>query len=647
MQTKPKPDPDRPTKKPNRLASSKLKTSQDFDGSKAKVRQDAQPVNDPNGIKPLVVNLLKDAPYDVYIGRNNNRKGLKDAGWGNPFEIGVHGTREEVIALYGAWIVKQPDIQTRLISLRGKRLGCYCHPQPCHGDILARLVVGQSNDLINGEFYTLYDERGVLGAMMHSPKFTDTCTALTAAHFSPPNDTIFTALADLYQQGAPIDHAALTNLLGKRKQLDAVGGQNAIFNLYLEGSTGANNAAHHLTKIQSAYRLREERRILTTISAALTTGESCAVALETATQALANLDKIADGGVAKMLADRRYDAHNPPPKAPPIYSLGGVCIATSGNLTAITGQAKSGKSSLLAAMIAAAHDPTGDTLGLTANNDRGGALIHFDTEQAPDDHHALIGQALRRAVRPSVLPWFRSYCLTDLSPPELLAALKFEAAAALEACGFIHSIIVDGIADLVWDVNDPEESNTLVLEIRALSIKYSCPVVCVLHENPTTEAGGRNKTRGHLGSQLERKAFASLTLSKDADGVVSVYSGNSRKLHIAKDGAPSFVWSDDVGMHLSCQPAAPKTGRAAGIKLSELANRVFDGVMPELGLRYSQVVETIEAKSRERISNATARRRVDEMLEAGLIVRGVGAEDDRYFTPKPPQKPPQNPDQNA
>jgi hypothetical protein len=67
-------------------------------------------------------------------------------------------------------------------------------------------------------------------------------------------------------------------------------------------------------------------------------------------------------------------------------------------------------------------------------------------------------------------------------------------------------------------------------------------------------------------------------------------------------------------------------------------------VMPELGLRYSQVVETIEAKSRERISNATARRRVDEMLEAGLIVRGVGAEDDRYFTPKPPQNPTQNPD---
>ena len=609
----------------------------------AKLGQDAQPVNDPNGIKPVVVNLVEDAPYDVYIGRVPNRKGLKDEGWGNPFKEGVHGTREEVIDLYAAWIVKQPDIQTRLIGLRGKRLGCYCAPLPCHGDVLARLVVGQAADLINEEFYTLYDERGVLGAMMHSPKFTDTCTALTADHFSPLNATIFTALADLYQQGAPIDHAALTDLLGKRQQLDALGGQYAVFNLYLEGSTGAANAAHHLTKIQSAYRLREERRILTTISTALTTGESCAVALETATQALATLDKIGGGGVAKMLKDRRYDANNPPPKAPPIYSLGGVCIATSGNLTAITGQAKSGKSSLLAAMIAAAHDPTGDTLGMTSNNDRGGALIHFDTEQAPDDHHALVGQALRRAVRPSVLPWFRSYCLTDLSPSELLGALKFETAAALEACGFIHSIIVDGIADLCADVNDPTETAALILELRTLSIKHSCPVVCVLHENPSKE-GGQNKTRGHLGSHLERKAYASLTLSKDADGVVSVFSGNSRKLHIAKDGAPSFVWSDEVGMHISCQAAAPKTGRAASFKLTELANRVFDGVIPSVGLRYSQLVETIEIKSKDRISNATARRRVEEMLEAGLIVRGEGATDDRYFTPKTDPKPTQNPD---
>lgn len=366
-----------------------------------------------------------------------------------------------MIDYFAEWIVKQPDIQTRLIGLRGKRLGCYCAPRPCHGDVLARLVVGQAADIRNGQFYARDDESALLGAMMLSPATADACLNLTAAHFAPPNGDIFVALADLYQRGAPIGSEAVADLLRKRGQLDAIGGSDiggllALCSLEERGmKASSTSAAYHIAQIQSAYRLREERRILTTISTALTTGESCAVAIETATQALATLDKIGGGGVAKMLKDRRYDATNPPPKAPPIYSLGGVCIATSGNLTAITGQAKSGKSSLLAAMIAASHDPTGDTLGMTSNNDRGGALIHFDTEQAPEDHFDLVGQALRRAVRPAVLPWFRSYCLTDQTPPELLAALKFEAAAALEACGFIHSIIVDGIADLVWDLPHP------------------------------------------------------------------------------------------------------------------------------------------------------------------------------------------------
>lgn len=27
-----------------------------------------------------------------------------------------------------------------LPELKGKILGCYCHPQPCHGDILVKLI---------------------------------------------------------------------------------------------------------------------------------------------------------------------------------------------------------------------------------------------------------------------------------------------------------------------------------------------------------------------------------------------------------------------------------------------------------------------------------------------------------------------------
>lgn len=78
-----------------------------------------------------VVHCKRDR-FDVYIGRPSK--------WGNPFLIGKHGTREEVIAKYEVWLRTQPHLVAALPELRGKVLGCWCSPQRCHGDVLARLA---------------------------------------------------------------------------------------------------------------------------------------------------------------------------------------------------------------------------------------------------------------------------------------------------------------------------------------------------------------------------------------------------------------------------------------------------------------------------------------------------------------------------
>jgi len=74
----------------------------------------------------------KRQPYDVYIGRPSL--------FGNPFEIGKDGTREQVIEQYRAWVVQQPDIMLHIPDLKGKTLGCWCRPRACHGDVLAELA---------------------------------------------------------------------------------------------------------------------------------------------------------------------------------------------------------------------------------------------------------------------------------------------------------------------------------------------------------------------------------------------------------------------------------------------------------------------------------------------------------------------------
>lgn len=71
----------------------------------------------------------KREPYDVYVGRGSK--------WGNPFKIGVDGTREEVCKKYKHWFLTQVNLICQLDELRGKVLGCWCYPKQCHAEFLA------------------------------------------------------------------------------------------------------------------------------------------------------------------------------------------------------------------------------------------------------------------------------------------------------------------------------------------------------------------------------------------------------------------------------------------------------------------------------------------------------------------------------
>lgn len=87
-----------------------------------------------------VVNKRTDA-FDVYIGRGSP--------WGNPYAIGVDGSRDKVIQKYRQhlwWQINRGDVAIDdLLALDGKRLGCFCKPRSCHGDVIASAVAWAKN----------------------------------------------------------------------------------------------------------------------------------------------------------------------------------------------------------------------------------------------------------------------------------------------------------------------------------------------------------------------------------------------------------------------------------------------------------------------------------------------------------------------
>lgn len=103
-------------------------------------------------MRTKVVNVKHTASWNVYIGRP---KSGQPWGFGNPFAIGPDGRREDVIEKYERWILlgetfanadatreRREWIRQHIPELKGKVLACFCKPQACHGDVLARLADG-------------------------------------------------------------------------------------------------------------------------------------------------------------------------------------------------------------------------------------------------------------------------------------------------------------------------------------------------------------------------------------------------------------------------------------------------------------------------------------------------------------------------
>ena len=103
-------------------------------------------------IRPQYDNLKKWTANsnNIYIGRagvvfiNKERFPKKASIFANPYKIDKNTSRKEVLEKYKKYIIEKilndKFLYLELLKLRGKNLGCWCHPEPCHGDILLELI---------------------------------------------------------------------------------------------------------------------------------------------------------------------------------------------------------------------------------------------------------------------------------------------------------------------------------------------------------------------------------------------------------------------------------------------------------------------------------------------------------------------------
>ncbi len=471
---------------------------------------------------------------------------------------------------------------------------------------------------INPESYLigccLMDEGATFAAALNS--------GLRSTDFKEPkHGLIYRVLGELKDSNAPISLDTLIPQLNGR--LELAGGLNYLLEVSNPLTLGTTARASHF--IQRILQDSANRRAISAAKDLLTRADKGEDVAEISGR---KIDPI------KLLASLRVSLATEP-KVPTVrLFLAGKPIATPGNIQTLISRAKTGKTAaiggVIAAIIAAHYDRSGmDTLGFTAPHTNE-AVVLIDTEQAPYDAFTCHQRAIARAGETRDPDWLCHYAVVGYGVKEL----KEFFVAALKQAKEIHSgvfmAILDGVADFVNSVNDEQECNEFQTWLRALSIDYDCPILCVIHSNEAVQSG--DDGRGHLGKQLTRKAESNLLLKKE-NGITTITSEKQRKAPITEEDGISFQWSDSAGRHVSCKIPEKKAGAKKVYHFQDYASVFPMGI--KAAKRFPELLRL--AGSKRPIARNTFWNLVEDATRNGEVLTDrTNINDPRYYVKEAP-----------
>ena len=319
-----------------------------------------------------------------------------------------------------------------------------------------------------------------------------------------------------------------------------------------------------------------------------------------------------------MLRSCEINYENPPDISKSVVAVNGVPLGTQDNLFCITGGEGTGKSNYIGAIIAGTlvKERLDDkqTLGLEITpNPHRRAVLHYDTEQSEAQLYKNMGKTLRRASVSSVPNFYHSLYLASLSRKDRLKLIRESMDLFHHKYGGIHLVVIDGIADLIRSANDETESIAIVDELYRLAGIYNTCIICVLHFVPNGI-----KLRGHIGSELQRKAAGILSIEKDDNPEYSVV-----KALKVRDGSPLdvpmmlFGWDKEKEMHVYRGEKSKEDKEKR--KTDELIAVVKNAFLNRFKISYQELCEVLMRELE--IKDRTAKKYIAYMKEQRILTQ--------------------------
>ena len=309
------------------------------------------------------------------------------------------------------------------------------------------------------------------------------------------------------------------------------------------------------------------------------------------------------------------DFGNPPVEPEPLIKINDVTVGSPGNIMCVAGSEGSGKTNFLGGILSGSIKPQGldiDTLGMIVReNTSGQGVLLYDTEQSEFQLYKNMTYIVDRTGLKRPPSWFKAFCLVGISRSERMKLILESMDKYFYQFGGIHTVVLDGIGDLIPGVNEEEGSVALIEELIRLAAIYNTVVICVIHMAPSGM-----KLRGHLGSEVQRKAAGILLIEKDENTDSSLI-----KALKVRDGSPldvpimEFGWSKEEGRHVFIGEKGPKeSAKHKSVDLAALAIELYGEKRSMASKDLAQLI----SKHME-IQERRARDYIKHMREYGII----------------------------
>ena len=187
------------------------------------------------------------------------------------------------------------------------------------------------------------------------------------------------------------------------------------------------------------------------------------------------------------------------PPMQPLFRMNEENCFYRGELVADCGKAKSGKTFFLSILMAGALKR--QMLALERLCEEPLKVLWIDTEQSQQSTQEILKDRIMPLANIESLDDTRFYAFN-------LRGLGFDRRQKMVDVAIRvlqpDIVILDGIKDLMTDINDAVQATLIMEHLMALAKDQNCCIVCVLHQNKSEQ--DRNM-RGSIGTELTNKAF--------------------------------------------------------------------------------------------------------------------------------------------